>query len=120
MPWQPRYVRIGLASGMREDHREDTGHAVSTCLRDEQQHIPECPGAARLERVRVHEPHLTCGQRLREAGVSEGGRALLLGHAITRLARYDATATIWRLAEVAKKLVQGTRNRITPQRVASD
>ena len=68
----------------------------------------------------MHEPHLNCGQRLREAGVSEGGRALSLGHAITRLARYDATATIGRLAEVAKKWVQETRDRITPRRVASD
>jgi integrase len=38
--------------------------------------------AAKLERARVHDLRHTFGQRLREAGVTEKDRALLLGHAL--------------------------------------
>ena len=40
--------------------------------------------AAKLERARVHDLRHTFGQRLREAGVTEEDRALLLGHALDR------------------------------------
>jgi integrase len=54
--------------------------------------------AAGLERVRVHDLRHTFGQRLREAGVAQEDRALLLGHAIAGMPQHYATATIARLA----------------------
>ena len=49
--------------------------------------------AAKLERARVHDLRHTFGQRLREAGVAEDDRALLLGHALTGMPQHYATAT---------------------------
>jgi integrase len=74
--------------------------------------------AAKLEQVRVHDLRHTFGQRLREAGVSEEDRALLLGHAIAGMPQHYATATIARLVEAANK-VQETRDRITFLRVVN-
>ena len=74
--------------------------------------------AARLERVRVHDLRHTFGQRLREAGVAEEDRALLLGHAITGMPQHYATATIARLVEAANK-VRETRDRTTLLRVVN-
>lgn len=58
---------------------------------------------AGLDRLRVHDLRHTLGQRLRDAGVSEEDRALLLEHAMTGLPQYYATATIARLFEAANK-----------------
>jgi len=74
--------------------------------------------AAKLERVRVHDLRHTFGQRLRDAGVSEEDRALLLGHAITGMPQHYATATIARLVEAANKVTQ-TRDRTTLLRVVN-
>ena len=74
--------------------------------------------AAKLERVRVHDLRHTFGQRLRDAGVSEEDRALLLGHAITCMPQHYATATIARLVEAANKVTQ-TRDRTTLLRVVN-
>jgi integrase len=74
--------------------------------------------AAKLERVRVHDLRHTFGQRLREAGVAEEDRALLLGHAITGMPQHYATATIARLVEAANK-VRETRDRTTLLRVVN-
>lgn len=52
--------------------------------------------AAKLDKVRVHDLRHTFVQRLRDVGVSEEDRALLLGHAITGMPQHDATATIAR------------------------
>jgi integrase len=74
--------------------------------------------AAKLERVRVHDLRHTFGQRLRDAGVSEEDRALLLGHAMTGMPQHYATATIARLVEAANK-VHETRDRTTLLRVVN-
>jgi integrase len=68
--------------------------------------------AAGLERVRVHDLRHTFGQRLRDAGVAEEDRALLLGHAIAGMPQHYATATIARLVEAANKANE-TRDRTT-------
>jgi integrase len=74
--------------------------------------------AAKLDKLRVHDLRHTFGQRLRDAGVSEEDRALLLGHAITGMPQHYATATIARLVEAANK-VQETRDRTTLLRVVN-
>jgi integrase len=74
--------------------------------------------AAKLGRVRVHDLRHTFGQRLREAGVSEEDRALLLGHAIPGMTQHYATATIARLVEAANK-VHETRDLTTLLRVVN-
>ncbi|MEO7393112.1 MAG: hypothetical protein ABIU58_13125, partial [Ramlibacter sp.] len=55
-------------------------------------------------------------QRLRDAGVHEEDRALLLGHAIEGMPQHYATATVARLVEAANK-VQHTVDRTTLLRV---
>lgn len=74
--------------------------------------------AANLERVRAHDLRHTFGMRLREAGVSEEDRALLLGHALEGMPQHYATATIARLVEAANK-VRETRDRSTLLRVVN-
>jgi integrase len=74
--------------------------------------------AAKLVRARVHDLRHTFGQRLREAGVTEEDRALLLGHALTGMPQHYATATIARLVEAANK-VHETRDRTTLLRVVN-
>lgn len=77
--------------------------------------------AARAEaglQVRVHDFRHTFGQRLRDAGVPEEDRALLLGHAVEGMAQHYATATIARLVEQANK-VSETRDRTTLLRVVN-
>ena len=51
-------------------------------------------GVAATEAMRVHDLRHTFGQRLRDAGVVEEDRALLLGHAIQGMPQHYATATI--------------------------
>lgn len=75
-------------------------------------------GVAATEAMRVHDLRHTFGQRLRDAGVVEEDRALLLGHAIQGMPQHYATATIARLVEAANK-VQETRDRTTLLRVAN-
>ena len=60
----------------------------------------------------MHDLRHTFGQRLREAGVTEEDRALLLGHAITGMPQHYATATIARLVEAGQQ-GQETRDRTT-------
>ena len=74
--------------------------------------------AAGLDRMRVHDLRHTFGQRLREAGVPEEDRALLLGHAIDGMPQHYATATIARLVEMANK-VKETFDRTTILRVVN-
>lgn len=74
--------------------------------------------AAGLERMRVHDLRHTFGQRLRDAGVPEEDRALLLGHAIDGMPQHYATATIARLVEMANK-VRETFDRTTLLRVVN-
>ncbi len=57
-----------------------------------------------LAKVRIHDLRPTYGQRLRDAGVSEEDRALLLGHAIEGMPQHYATATVARLVDVANKV----------------
>ncbi|HEV7913023.1 MAG TPA: tyrosine-type recombinase/integrase [Albitalea sp.] len=73
---------------------------------------------AGLEKMRVHDLRHTFGQRLRDAGVAEEDRALLLGHAIDGMPQHYATATIARLVDAANK-VQDTRDRTTLLRVVN-
>lgn len=74
--------------------------------------------AAGLPMVRVHDFRHTYAQRLRDAGVSEEDRALLLGHANAGMAQHYATSTVERLIEVANKVAE-TRDRTTILRVVN-
>lgn len=74
--------------------------------------------AAGLSQVRVHDLRHTFGQRLRDAGVHEEDRNLLLGHAAEGMAEHYATATIARLVDVANK-VATTIDRTTLLRVVN-
>ena len=74
--------------------------------------------ACGLSKVRVHDLRHTFGQRLRDAGVSEEDRALLLGHAVEGMPQHYATATVARLLEAANK-VQHTVDRMTLLRVVN-
>lgn len=71
-----------------------------------------------LEKVRVHDLRHTFGQRLRDGGVSEEDRALLLGHAIEGMPQHYATATVARLVEAANKATN-TFDRTTLLRVVN-
>jgi integrase len=71
-----------------------------------------------LPMVRVHDLRHTFGQRLREAGVSEEDRALLLGHAVEGMPQLYATATIARLLDAANSVLT-TRDRTTLLRVVN-
>lgn len=68
--------------------------------------------------IRVHDLRHTYGQRLRDAGVAEEDRALLMGHAIAGMAQHYATATVARLVEAANKVAQ-TIDRTTLLRVVN-
>lgn len=68
--------------------------------------------AVGLGMVRIHDLRHTYGQRLRDAGVSEEDRALLLGHAVGGMPQLYATATVARLVEAANK-AQYTMDRTT-------
>lgn len=73
---------------------------------------------AGLAGVRVHDLRHTFGQRLREAGVAEEDRAMLMGHAVEGMAQHYATATVARLLEAANR-VQETRDNMTILRLVS-
>lgn len=74
--------------------------------------------AVGLEQVRVHDLRHTFGQRLRQAGVSEEDRALLLGHAIAGMPQHYASATVARLVQAANS-VRRTADRTTLLRVVN-
>ena len=74
--------------------------------------------AAGLAKVRVHDLRHTFGQRLRDAGVSEEDRALLLGHVIDGMPQHYASATVARLVEAANQVAQ-TIDRTTLLRVVN-
>lgn len=71
-----------------------------------------------LEQVRVHDLRHTFGQRLRQAGVSEEDRSLLLGHAIAGMSQRYATATVARLVKAANS-ARRTVDRTTLLRVVN-
>jgi integrase len=58
-----------------------------------------------LPHVRVHDLRHTFGQRLRDAGVPEEDRSLLLGHAVQGMAQHYAAATLERLLEAANSVL---------------
>ena len=66
----------------------------------------------------MHDLRHTYAQRLRDAGVAEEDRALLLGHAITSMPQHYATATIARLVDAANKVTE-TRDRTTLLRIVN-
>lgn len=74
--------------------------------------------AAGLTQVRVHDLRHTFGQRLRDAGVSEEDRALLLGHAIQGMPSHYAQATLARLLKAANAALR-TRDRTMVLRVVN-
>jgi integrase len=74
--------------------------------------------AVGLPQVRIHDLRHTFGQWLRDAGVSEEDRTLLLGHAIDGMPQHYATATVARLVETANRVTQ-TRDRTTLLRVVN-
>ncbi|MES2191294.1 MAG: tyrosine-type recombinase/integrase [Pseudomonadota bacterium] len=71
-----------------------------------------------LQKVRIHDLRHTFAQRLRDAGVSDEDRALLLGHAIEGMPQHYASATVARLVETANK-AQFTVDRTTLLRVVN-
>lgn len=71
-----------------------------------------------LSQLRVHDLRHTYGQRLRYAGVSEEDRALLLGHADSRMPRHYAAANVAKLLEASNALLK-TRHRTMVLRVAN-
>lgn len=73
---------------------------------------------AGISGVRVHDLRHTFGSRLRDAGVSEEDRSLLLGHVTTSMAQHYAAATIERLVDVANS-VRNTKDRTTLLRVVN-
>ncbi len=73
---------------------------------------------AKLTQVRVHDLRHTYGQRLRDAGVSNEDRAVLMGHATSNMSEHYATPTIARLVEMAN-LVATTRDTPTLLRVVN-
>lgn len=68
--------------------------------------------------VRVHDFRHTFGQRLRDAGVAEEDRNLLLGHASAEMAQHYASATVARLVELANMAME-RRDRVTLLRVVN-
>jgi integrase len=73
---------------------------------------------AGLTKVRFHDLRHTFGQRLRDAGVSEEDRAVLMGHSTGSMPSHYATPTIARLIEMAN-LVQNTRDTPTLLRIVN-
>lgn len=73
---------------------------------------------AKLGQVRVHDLRHTYGQRLRDAGVSNEDRAVLMGHAVENMSEHYATPTVARLVDMAN-LVAGTRDTTTLLRVVN-
>lgn len=71
-----------------------------------------------MPKLRVHDLRHAFGQRLRDAGVTEEDRALLLGHAIQGMPQHYATATVARLVEAANS-VSMTVDRTTLLRVVN-
>lgn len=98
-----------------EPKRSLEPHRIGTLNNTGWQRAREAVG---LARVRVHDLRHTYGQRLRDAGVSEEDRALLLGHAIDGMPQHYAAATVARLVEAANK-VQHTVDRTTLLRVVN-
>jgi len=74
---------------------------------------------AKLVQVRVHDLRHTYGQRLRDAGVSNEDRAVLMGHATSSMSEHYATPTIARLVEMAN-LVSTTRDTPTLLRLVKE
>lgn len=66
----------------------------------------------------LHDLWHTYGQRLREAGVPEEDRVLLVGHAVAGMPQHYATATVERLVELANRVKQ-TDDRTTLLRVVN-
>jgi integrase len=71
-----------------------------------------------LTQVRVHDLRHTYAQRLREAGVSNEDRAVLMGHATSNMSEHYATPTVSRLIDMAN-LVTKTRDAMTLLRVVN-
>lgn len=71
-----------------------------------------------LAHVRVHDLRHTFGQRLRDAGVSQEDRDLLMGHASEGMSQHYATATLERMLEAANS-VSRTVDRTTVLRVVN-
>jgi len=109
------FVYQAPAPAKGEAKRSLEPHRIGTLNNTGWQRARESVG---LARVRVHDLRHTYGQRLRDAGVSEEDRALLLGHAIDGMPQHYAAATVARLVEAANK-VQHTVDRTTLLRVVN-
>ena len=76
-----------------------------------------CNGVG-LSQLRVHDLRHTYGQRLRDAGVSQEDRTLLLGHADSGMPRHSAAATVAKLLGASNAVLK-TRDRTMVLRVAN-
>jgi integrase len=103
-----RVVNLDQAPAMKYRRVDTMNNTAFQAARDE----------AGLGMMRVHDLRHTYGQRLRDAGVAEEDRALLLGHLIEGMPQHYATATVARLVDAANK-VATTIDRTTLLRVVN-
>jgi len=103
-----RVVNLDQAPAMKYRRVDTMNNTAFQAARD----------AAGLGMMRVHDLRHTYGQRLRDAGVAEEDRALLLGHLIEGMPQHYATATVARLVDAANK-VATTIDRTTLLRVVN-
>ena len=97
------------------------GHAPNARRRVETQNksaFQKARNGVGLSQLRVHDVRHTYGQRLRDAGVSQEDRALLLGHADSGMPRHSAAATVAKLLEASNAVLK-TRDRTMVLRVAN-
>ena len=97
------------------------GHAPNARRRVETQNksaFQKARNGVGLSQLRVHDLRHTYGQRLRDAGVSQEDRALLLGHADSGMPRRYAAATVAKLLEASNAVLK-TRDRTMVLRVAN-
>ncbi len=97
------------------------GHAPNARRRVETQNksaFQKARNAVGLSQLRVHDLRHTYGQRLRDAGVSQEDRTLLLGHADSGMPRHYAAATVAKLLEASNAVLK-TRDRTMVLRVAN-
>jgi len=98
-----------------EDRPEKKARRVVTINNSAYQKARE---AVKLGMVRVHDLRHTYGLRLRDAGVSEEDRSMLLGHASGGMAQHYAQATLARLLQAANSVLT-TRDRTMVLRVVN-
>ena len=102
----------------REEFRPGAGDAIPADRDNEQHGLAAGEGCSGTDQSASACLRHTFGQRLRDAGVNEENRALLLGHAIEGMPQHYASATVARLVDAANR-VRHTVDRTTLLRVVN-